>query len=191
MKKKRLFLFVVILAIMTTIACEVSSGVSGIPNTGQESSTPNAVSTATPSTGCTLVNDSNIEARLLALINQERTKQGFSPVESQEQLKAAALEHTIEMACNAYFDHTGLTGDSPFDRIENQGYRYSVAGEDLYVGSGRYNTPEQAVQSWLDSQGHREVLLYPDFTQVGISYRYNPNTDYGGYYTAVFAHPHD
>ncbi len=93
------------------------------------------------------------------------------------------------MACNGYFDHIGLKGDSPFDRIQSQGYQYSVAGEDLYVGSGRFNTPEQAVQSWLDSPDHREVLLYPDFSQVGISYRYNPNTDYGGYYTAVFARP--
>ncbi len=191
LKKKRLFLFVVVFAILTTIACGISTGIPGIPNTGQGTSTPAETSTITPPSGCTLVNNPDLEARLLALINQERTQRGLPQVEPQEQLKAAATEHTIEMACNAYFDHVGINGDSPFDRIENQGYAYSVAGEDLYVGSGRYNTPEQAVQSWLESQGHREVLLYPDFTQVGISYRYNPNTDYGGYYTAVFAHPHD
>ncbi len=176
---------------MTTIACGISSGIPGIPNTGTGSPTPVAVTTTAYPSGCTLVNNPELEARLLDLINQERTQRGLNPVKSQEQLKSAALEHTIEMACNAYFDHIGLNGDSPFDRIQNQGYQYSVAGEDLYVGSGRYNTPEQAVQSWLESQGHREVLLYPDFTEAGITYRYNPNTDYGGYFTAVFAHPHE
>jgi uncharacterized protein YkwD len=132
---------------------------------------------------------STFEAKVLTLINAERTKRGLGKLALSSQLTAAARAHSADMATRNYFSHTGLDGSTMTSRINATGYKWLNIGETLYAGSGSYNTPESCVTSWMNSTGHRQILLNPVYTQVGIGYSYNAKSKYGGYFTADFGKP--
>ncbi len=144
----------------------------------------------TPTTaGCAPRGNPGYEDQLLALINQERQNQGLAPLSMNAALREAARAHSRDMACNGFFAHTGSDGSSPADRVARYGYSFSYLGENIYAGNGSYNSPQAAFQAWMNSAGHRENMLSPHFVHVGIGYRYEPNSPYGGYWTADFGSP--
>lgn len=155
--------------------------------------TPTFTQVAIPPTAtvriCSPTTNGGFELELLSLINQQRISLGLGELGWQNQLAAAAREHSLDMACNDFFSHTGSDGSSPFDRILRQGYSYSYAGETIYGGSGGYNSPQAALDAWMNSPAHRDILLSPTYTQAGIGYEYDAGSLYGGYFTAVFATP--
>lgn len=138
---------------------------------------------------CDATTEAEFEIELVALINAERTESGLTPLEVEPRLVSAARRHTIDMACNRFFSHTGSDGASPFDRIRAEDYTFSIAGENIYAGEGPHNDPAATVRAWLRSSGHRAVMLHPDFCQIGVAYLFNPNSRYGGYVTAAFGCP--
>ncbi|MFQ5942633.1 MAG: CAP domain-containing protein [Anaerolineales bacterium] len=105
----------------------------------------------------------------------------------QSQLRTAARNHSTDMACNHFFSHTGSDGSNVGDRITAQGYSWSWRGENIFAGGGA--TPQSAFNWWMNSAPHRANLLHTNYTDIGIGYIYEPNSDYGGYFTAVFARP--
>lgn len=129
------------------------------------------------------------ETKLLKLINAERAKRGLRKLTLNSRLSKASESHSKDMAVNNYFSHTGLDGSSFTDRISRTGYKWSAAGETLYAGGGPYNTPAACVKAWLNSPGHRAILLSKAYTQIGLGYVYKAGSTYGGYYTAEFAKP--
>ncbi len=151
--------------------------------------------TATPvpptptAAGCAPSGNVGYEDQLLALINQERQNQGLAPLTMNAALREAARAHSRDMACNGFFSHTGSDGSSPADRVTRYGYSFSYLGENIYAGSGPYNSPQAAFQAWMNSTGHRENMLSPNFVHVGIGYMYEPNSPYGSYWTADFGSP--
>lgn len=165
------------------------------PDTGQSGAellqlgTLPLASTFNPPAGCNASANPDFDAAVLKLVNDERTRHGLSTLALHYQLSAAAMAHTMDMACNNFFSHTGSDGSNPFDRIKAQGYIYAYAGENLYAGNGMYNDPAQAVSGWMNSAGHRHNLLNPEFTEAGIFYIFNPNSTYGGYFAIVLARP--
>jgi uncharacterized protein YkwD len=126
---------------------------------------------------------------LVDLINTERVNDGLSALNHNDLLASAAQFHSLDMACQNYFSHTGSDGSSPFDRISWAGYSYSTAAENLFAGSGSYDTPMQAFDAWMNSSGHRDNMLNPDYTEIGIGYAGNSIGAYSGYFTADFAKP--
>ncbi|MFQ5922804.1 MAG: CAP domain-containing protein [Anaerolineales bacterium] len=126
----------------------------------------------------------------MALINAERQSQGLTVYNSQGQLQAAARGHGTDMACNDFFSHTGSDGSSVGDRVSAQGYSASWVGENIFATSDTSpNAPESAFTWWMNSAPHRANLLSPNYTDIGIGYIYEPNSQYKGYLTAVFARP--
>ena len=144
--------------------------------------------TATDAT-CAAVGNLNNEQELANLINAHRVNNGLGQLSVQSQLAAAARGHSLDMACNGFFSHTGSDGSSPFDRILAQGYSYTYAGENIYAGSGVYNTAQAAFDGWLNSPAHYAILMSANYTEIGIGYEYNATSSYGGYFTGVFASP--
>jgi len=124
--------------------------------------------------------------QVIALINNERANAGVAPLSAQGQLGSAARGHSQDMACNGFFSHTGSDGSSPSQRISRQGYHWSAIAENIAAG---YGDPASVVVGWMGSQGHKENLLNPDYTEVGIGYVYVAGSPYGAYWTADFAHP--
>jgi uncharacterized protein YkwD len=138
---------------------------------------------------CPAVINSGQAYALVDLVNTERVNQGMAALSVSGQLTSAAEDHSLDMACSNIFSHTGSDGSSPFDRISAQGFSFSMAAENIYAGSGSYNSAQEAFNGWITSTGHRENMLNPEYTNIGIGYATNSNGDYEGYFTAVFAKP--
>jgi len=63
-----------------------------------------------------------------------------------------------------YFSYDSPVASSPFDRFKAAGEIYSRAGRNLAYAQSA-SVPRRAL---MDSPGHRENILRPKFTQVGI-----------------------
>ena len=94
------------------------------------------------------------ELEVLRLINVERASAGLSLFVWDDSLWAVARAHSVDMATRGFFSHTCPSGVTTSDRINN-GTRWSSGGECLAFG----DTPSAAVQAWMNSPGHRAILL--------------------------------
>lgn len=144
----------------------------------------------TPPAGCSAQRDTTVEAQVMSLVNQIRQNNGLASFNTSSPLSEAAYVHSRDMACNRFVDHSGSDGSSWYDRIRAQGYAFSNANENIYVGFPEFGgTAEGAVNWWMNSQVHRDNILKADNVDAGVGYVYDPNSQWGGYYTMVFARP--
>lgn len=118
--------------------------------------------TPTTSTGDT---DSGPTARVLSLVNAERSKAGCSPVTVDSKLTKAAQDHSQDMADHQNMSHTGSDGSSMSDRLARVGYRFSTAGENVAAG---YGTADSVMEGWMNSPGHKANILNCAFKEIGI-----------------------
>ncbi|HEY6927457.1 MAG TPA: CAP domain-containing protein [Steroidobacteraceae bacterium] len=137
-----------------------------------------------------------ISRRVLALTNDARSharrcgNSSFAaapPLTLNVLLERAALEHSKDMAAHSYMDHTGRDGSTPADRITHTGYKWRMVGENLASG---VMTPEDAVAGWLQSPHHCENLMTARFSEMGIAFAVNSNSDAGVYWTQTFGTTH-
>ncbi|TMV50750.1 serine protease [Paenibacillus mesophilus] len=105
--------------------------------------------------------------QVVSLVNQERAKAGLSPLASDPALTNMALDKAKDMYNNNYFDHNSPTYGSPFDMMKAYGINYSYAGENIAKGQ---RNPQEVMNAWMNSQGHRQNILSPNFTKIGVAY---------------------
>ena len=154
------------------------------------SGTGGATTGGTQPAACGSERNTAYESEVLNLLNNGRSSNGLEPLTANDQLTAAALAHSNDMACKDFVDHTGSDGTLWFDRITREGYVYNTAKENIYVGNPAFGgTPAGAFDWWMNSQIHRENILSDDISEIGIAYVFNAGSSYGGYYTTVFARP--
>lgn len=103
---------------------------------------------------------------VLELTNKERQKLGLPVLEQNEKLNSAAFFKGTDMIEKGYWSHFGPNGETPWQFIENSGYTFSFAGENL---AKDFTSSESAVQAWMESKSHRENILNDKFTQTGIA----------------------
>lgn len=114
-----------------------------------------------------------IDQQVLALINQRRRNNGCTTdLVISAKLKQAADRHSADMAMHDFFSHTGSDGSSMVDRIVQTGYNYSMLAENIAAG---YSTPQQVVDGWMNSDGHRANILNCSLRETGIGYYYQSN----------------
>ncbi|WP_010097239.1 CAP domain-containing protein [Ornithinibacillus scapharcae] len=113
------------------------------------------------------VSQKTFEQRVIDLTNQERKKHGLSPLIMNSKLADTAKAKALDMAKNNYFDHISPTYGTPFDMMDQFGISYQTAGENIAKGQ---STPEQVVQTWMDSEGHKANILNPEFTHIGVGF---------------------
>nr|WP_309247917.1 CAP domain-containing protein [Paenibacillus tyrfis] len=106
-------------------------------------------------------------SQVVNLVNQERAKAGLQPLASDSALTGMALAKAKDMYNNGYFDHTSPTYGSPFDMMRSFGIRYSYAGENIAKGQ---RSPQEVMNAWMNSDGHRKNILSPNFTKIGVAY---------------------
>ena len=114
--------------------------------------------------GIELSPDPVAERQLFDLVNDERTQRGFAALEWDERLVPVARSHSQEMLTLKYFSHDSPIAGSPFDRIRGAGIPYSRAGENLAYAQ----SVSVAHRALMDSPGHRQNILRPEFTRIGI-----------------------
>lgn len=123
------------------------------------------------------------ELEAFKLINQQRQANGCPPVTLNVELGIAAQAHSQDMATNNYFNHTGRNGSSFVERARAAGYAFQPSGEILAAGQ---STPADAVRAWMNSSGHRAIILTCANDDVGVGLRESPTSTYRYYWTAVF-----
>lgn len=132
-----------------------------------------------------------ITSEIHRLTNLERAKAGLATLEYDVALAHIAEAHSEDMATNEYFAHTALDGCTVLCRLERAGYDASAWGENI-IWVSRLQLPDAAtlaqqfVDSWMESEGHRENILRTTFTHEGVGVVKIGNRVYA---TADFSQP--
>ena len=148
--------------------------------TAAASAVPKPSSTSsTPSTPKATATASGVVARIVQLVNAERSKVGCSALTLNTTLSKVAQAHSQDMALHQNMSHTGSDGSSPGDRITGAGYTWSTYGENVAYG---YASPEQVMAAWMASPGHKANILNCAFKEIGVGL-----AQPGSYWTQDFA----
>lgn len=104
------------------------------------------------------------EQTMLDLINEERLKAGLKPLMLDLQLTQLARMKSQDLVDYSYFSHYSPTYGNPFEMLEQQQIDYVFAGENL---AGNKDV-RKAHEELMNSDTHRQNILHPAFTHVGI-----------------------
>lgn len=95
--------------------------------------------------------------QVLELVNEERAKVGAAPLTMDADLLNAAVVRSAEICVD--FSHTRPNGLDCFSASS------LMFGENIAQSQP---TPAAVVESWMNSQGHRENMLDASYTTIGI-----------------------
>ena len=132
-----------------------------------------------------------LERQVATLTNIEREQHGLRPLLWDSALRDIARSHSQDMAAHDYFEHRNQEGENATQRGLKAGYRCAKGlsvglGENISFTSSGYFTPEDTVQRWMDSPGHRVNMLDPMYDRLGIGIHEGRGTDHGrGHYTTM------
>lgn len=132
-----------------------------------------------------------MEALVLAAVNQERLKAGLLPLERRKDLNGVAHDHTATMIARDQegrpepLAHEGEDAERVEKRFDRAGIKWQQAGENLARNRNMDDPVREAVAKWMASPGHRQNILDKRFTETGIGVA--PSRQSGYYYfTQVF-----
>ncbi|MCC3357845.1 CAP domain-containing protein [Bacillus sp. REN16] len=120
---------------------------------------------------------SQFEQEVVTLTNNERAKYGLQPLKIDLKLSDVARTKSSDMKSKGYFSHTSPTYGSPFDMMKQFGIQYRAAGENIAMGQ---RSPQEVVNAWMNSEGHRKNILSSNFTHIGVGHVE------GNYWTQMF-----
>lgn len=100
--------------------------------------------------------------QVLSLVNAERAKNGLSSLTYDSHLERAANLRAVEI--KTLFSHTRPDGTSCFTALDEVGYSYRKAGENIAYGQ---RSASEVVTAWMNSEGHRANIL-GDYDYIGI-----------------------
>jgi uncharacterized protein YkwD len=128
---------------------------------------------ATPVTGTAAAQPSldGKERAVVRAINRQRSKRGLGKLRSSARLARAADYHSWEMLDADYFAHESRDG-GPFERRVRRFADHRVVGETLaMLGGCGARAGRKIVRMWMNSPGHRAILLSSSYRRVGIGKR--------------------
>lgn len=143
--------------------------------------------------------EAQVEDAILRYTNQERVAAGVAPLVRNGLLTTVARAHSLDMKERDFFSHTNPDRLTPFQRMDAAGYLYRSAAENIAASSSYTlaSSPDEVgrhlVQDlWMNSRGHRETLISPKYTEIGIGVVYDPDksaSPYGFIATQDFGRP--
>ena len=99
-------------------------------------------------------------------------------------LTKAAAAQAADMAAHNYMGHRGSDGSEVGVRVTRTGYKWRSVGENVAAGQP---DAETVVQAWIDSPGHCENLMSPNFREMGVAFVAAPASDLRMLWAQVFA----
>jgi uncharacterized protein YkwD len=123
------------------------------------------------------------ERQMFDLVNEERAAAGLRLLAWDDRLVPVARQHSEEMFELKYFSHQSPVSGSPFDRLRTAGITYTRAGENLAYAQ----SVSVAHRGLMQSQGHRENILRPEFTRMAVGVI--SAGPYGRMFTQLFLTP--
>jgi len=102
---------------------------------------------------------------LIILTNQERKAQGLQELKPNHKLTQAAHKKALDILKNQYFAHTTPEGKPFYEWIEENGYNYLYAGENLAID---FTTNEGVIKAWMQSPLHKANILNKNYNEIGL-----------------------
>jgi Uncharacterized protein with SCP/PR1 domains len=106
----------------------------------------------------------DLETQMLEIVNAERVAHGLAPLAPDPEMTEVARKHSADMFTRGYFSHYTPEGKDPFDRMRENNVGFRTAGENLALAP----TLQIAHEGLMNSPGHRENILRPQFGRLGI-----------------------
>lgn len=102
---------------------------------------------------------------VVELVNAERAKAGLSPLSIDTRAASAAAVRANEIQRS--FSHTRPDGSSFSTALTQAGANYRKSGENIAYGQA---APQQVMNDWMNSAGHRANILDSAFTSIGVGH---------------------
>lgn len=112
-----------------------------------------------------IAQDINVGA-LLSLTNQQRTNSGLPALNLNGQLSSAAAGKCSKMLADNFWAHYAPDGTTPWFFINQSGYKYETAGENL---AKDFNDSNSVVNAWMASPTHAANILNGKYQDVGFA----------------------
>lgn len=139
--------------------------------------------------------EQDVSRRVLELVNEARARARrcgrkrfapTTPLAQSDTLRRAALAHVRDMAERGVLGHAGRDGSTPAERATHAGYRWRFVGENVAAGQP---TPEAVVAEWLRSPRHCANVMDSDYTEMGVAYVAEAQSEKGIYWVQMFGTP--
>ncbi len=124
---------------------------------------------------------SAFEQEVLDLVNKERASYGLSALQADSRVQAAAKVRANEILKS--FSHTRPDGRAFSTALNESGAKYSGAGENIAKGQ---RTPEEVVNAWMNSAGHRANILNSKYKYIGVGCVKSGSSSYA--WTQIFTY---
>lgn len=117
----------------------------------------------------------DVKAIMVKKVNLVRAKgckcgrKRMKPVKSiewSELLESSARSHAGDMKRYNFFSHYSRDGRDIGRRLEDHGYKWRVAGENIAEGQTSF---EQALEDWIKSPTHCQMIMDGRVTQMGVA----------------------
>lgn len=118
---------------------------------------------------------------VVRLVNIERAKSEIAPLTLDSELSKAADIRAKE--CNTKFSHTRPDGSSCFTVLDELGISYRACAENIAAGQ---QTPEDVVNSWMNSEGHRANIMNSAYTKIGVGVTASETYSHGYSWVQLF-----
>ncbi len=133
--------------------------VPNVPEVPETPETPDVPETPDTESGTV----SSYISEVVRLVNKERQSRGLSALSADAVLNKAADVRAKEIVKS--FSHTRPDGTRCFTVLDELGYSYGTAGENIAYGQ---SSPSEVVNAWMNSEGHRANILSSQYTKIGV-----------------------
>lgn len=116
----------------------------------------------------------------LVYVNDERVSNGLNPLNWSDELALVASDKANDIIDRDYFNHASPSGDMIWSDIEDHGYNYLVAGENLAID---FEDLKSAQNGWINSPSHYKNIVSSKYTDFGFA---QVSGDFNGKQTNVF-----
>lgn len=127
----------------------------------------------------------NVNANALVdATNKQRASANVKALTLNADLAKAAQNKANDMVTRNYWSHQTPDGQSPWVFIDQAGFQYSRAGENLAYG---FMSSDEIISGWMNSSPHRANMLDPDYSEVGFGIANSENYQQSGPETVIVA----
>lgn len=109
--------------------------------------------------------EKGMERQILDITNMFRARHQVRALIQDMAVEDVAYLHSKDMHDNNYFSHERQDGTGLKERLAEKNITYQAAGENI---AAQYSDAPASVEGWLNSEGHREALLHPSYTHLGV-----------------------